>query len=197
MAAVAMRMIMAEGIPRLETDRLVLRVALLGEGHKIAEYQRRNREHLAPWEPFREERYFTDEYWESAPKRERDRAAAGVEFRFRVLLHGGDDFVGVVALRDIYGWPTHFASTGYSVDHAYEGRGIITEAVRAVIQFGFEELNLNRIEACRMRENVASKRVMDKLGFEEEGVIRRGLLVQGHWEDQVLSSVLNPDWRPA
>jgi ribosomal-protein-alanine N-acetyltransferase len=188
---------MREGIPAIETDRLLLRLARLDEGRKIAQFLRRNREHLAPWEPARDDAYFEDERWQDVPSRERERALAGTDYRFRILFHGGEDFIGVVALRDITGWPVHFAAVGYSIDFAHEGRGLMTEALDAVIRFGFEELNLNRIEACRMRANAASARVMEKLGFEEEGVIRRGLLVRGRWEDQVLSSVLNPNWEPA
>lgn len=73
------------------------------------------------------------------------------------------------------------------------GRGIVTEAAKAVIAFGFEEMDLVRIQAKCLIENVGSARVMEKVGMSYEGLIRKGLLVKGAHHDLKLYSILREE----
>ena len=80
---------------------------------------------------------------------------------------------------------------GYVVDPAHQGKGYATEAVSEVIDFAWKILRLHRIESYVMPRNTRSLRVMEKLGFEKEGISRRCLEVNGVWEDHVRFSLLN------
>ena len=71
----------------------------------------------------------------------------------------------------------------------------MTEALRAVVRFGFEEMNLNRIEAQHETANPASGRVMEKVGMRKEGVLRQRLRNKGKFVDVALYAVLRGDWR--
>ena len=66
----------------------------------------------------------------------------------------------------------HRANIGYDLQFNFWNKGIITETLREVIKFGFNELEINRIEAEVMQDNIASERVLIKLGFKMEGVLR-------------------------
>lgn len=68
------------------------------------------------------------------------------------------------------------------------------EAIRALIQFGFEKMNLNRIEATTHTENVRSQCVLHKLGFQKEGILREYYCRDGIYNDQVLFSLLRSEW---
>jgi ribosomal-protein-alanine N-acetyltransferase len=71
----------------------------------------------------------------------------------------------------------------------------MSEAVRAVIRFAFEDLDLHRLEASYNPANERSANLLKACGFEVEGTVRGSLLINGVWCDHVLTSLLNPDWR--
>ncbi|MBE6613159.1 MAG: GNAT family N-acetyltransferase, partial [Ruminococcaceae bacterium] len=75
------------------------------------------------------------------------------------------------------------AEVGYVLNPAYWGMGIAPEAVRRVIDFGFRELNVHRIEAKYMVENARSRRVMEKVGMTFEGVKRASMYIKGEYRD--------------
>lgn len=74
------------------------------------------------------------------------------------------------------------------------GRGLVTEAVRALVAHGFSELELHRIWASCLPENPGSARVLEKLGFRREGLLRRNLRIHGEWRDSYLYAVLAFEW---
>lgn len=86
------------------------------------------------------------------------------------------------------------AEIGYVIAPAYWGKGIITEAAQKIILFGFNNMNLIRVEAKCYKENVGSQRVMEKCGMSLEGTIRKGVFKKGrHW-DITLYSILRDEF---
>ena len=88
------------------------------------------------------------------------------------------------------------AEIGYALGRAYWGQGLMTEAAREVVEFGFERLDLNRIEARCEVPNVASARVMEKLGMSYEGTLREQMYTKGRFCDLKLYSILRREWTP-
>lgn len=86
------------------------------------------------------------------------------------------------------------AEVGYSLSHDYWNRGIMTEALGAVIQYGFDELHLNRIEAQHEVTNPASGAVMRKCHMQKEGTLRSRLFNKGHYVDVDLYAILRKDY---
>jgi [ribosomal protein S5]-alanine N-acetyltransferase len=84
---------------------------------------------------------------------------------------------------------------GYDLLPFYWGRGLMPEALRAVIGFGFQQMGLNRVEADVVTDNQASVRVLQKLGFTEEGVLRQRGVWKGAFHDLRLFSVLRQEWQ--
>ena len=87
------------------------------------------------------------------------------------------------------------ANIGYGVAPAFWGRGIASEAAALIVGFGFERLGMHRIWATHHPENVASRRVLDRLGFREEGRRRDDRMIGGRWSDSVVCSLLEGEWR--
>ena len=87
------------------------------------------------------------------------------------------------------------AEVGYVLSRGYWGRGIMTEAVRAVIHFGFEELHLNRIESRCIAENMASARVMEKAGMVYEGTLRGREFIKGYYRDMKVYAIRRKEYR--
>jgi RimJ/RimL family protein N-acetyltransferase len=86
------------------------------------------------------------------------------------------------------------AELGYWVGVPHWNRGYASEAVRAVIDYGFRTLGLNRIQAHHMAHNPASGRVMEKAGLRREGLSRHAILKNGEFHDAVFYGILRRDW---
>jgi ribosomal-protein-alanine N-acetyltransferase len=89
----------------------------------------------------------------------------------------------------------HHAEIGYDLWPDYWGQGLMPEAIGALIRYGFEEMDLNRIQATTHTENQRSQRVLAKLGFQKEGVLREFYCRDGIYNDQVLFSLLRSEWQ--
>lgn len=86
------------------------------------------------------------------------------------------------------------AGLGYCYDRAAWGHGYATEAARAMLRFGFEELGLHRVWAGCDPANLASARVLEKLGMTLEGQLREDAMIQGQWRDTLIFAVLSHEW---
>ncbi|MCM3004190.1 GNAT family N-acetyltransferase [Priestia koreensis] len=105
-----------------------------------------------------------------------------------------DDFIGTI---DFVAWqPQHYtAEIGYTIGRKFWNKGYTSEAAEALIDFGFHNMELERIQARCMVDNVASARVMEKAGMSYEGTIRRALYVKEQHQDLKLYSILRNEWR--
>ena len=91
-------------------------------------------------------------------------------------------------------FPHNGAEIGYVINPEYCGRGIATEVVGRVVRYGFEKLELERIEGKFMIENDASRRVMEKNGMIFEGVRRKGMLIKGSYRDIGVCAIIREDF---
>jgi [ribosomal protein S5]-alanine N-acetyltransferase len=87
------------------------------------------------------------------------------------------------------------AELAYQMNRRHWGQGYVTEAARAVLAFGFEELKLHRVWAKCLLENIGSFRVMEKLGMRREGHQRENQWLHGRWWDTLLYAILDHEWR--
>ncbi len=88
----------------------------------------------------------------------------------------------------------HRAEISYDLAREHWGKGVITEAVKKACSFGFFQMNLNRIEATVIPDNVGSLKVLEKTGFEKEGVLREQKLLHGKFRDAEIYSLLKKDF---
>ncbi|SRR5579875_771327 len=94
-----------------------------------------------------------------------------------------------------FGDEYRYGEVGYELGRAHWGQGITTEAVAAIVAYGFTELDLHRIEANPLASNTASKRLLLRLGFTHEGTLRERAYFQGHYDDQEYYGLLASEWR--
>ena len=175
------------GWPTVLTDgELVLRPLRLRDAAAWSEVRLANEEWLRPWEPTAPDDY-ADRNSVSAftgiLRVLRRQARAGTHLPFGVFVHGrlvGQLTVGNVVLGAYRG-----AYLGYWVDHRFAGRGICPRAVALAVDHCFDVVGLHRVEANVRPENVASRRVVEKLGFREEGLHLRYLNIDGAYRDHV------------
>jgi ribosomal-protein-serine acetyltransferase len=102
--------------------------------------------------------------------------------------------VGMISMHNI-DYLNHKAYIGYWLDEDNQGKGIMTAAVRSLIEYGWAALGLNRIEIRAGVENVKSRAIPERLGFRQEGVIRQGEFVNGAFIDLVIYGLVKGDVR--
>lgn len=110
------------------------------------------------------------------------------------VITAGGKIAGRVGLHYIHPH-NRVAAIGYWLSKEFEGRGIILQSCKALIQYGFEQLGLHRIEIKAAVQNTRSQAVPEKLHFTKEGILREAELVNGAFVDLVLYSLLEPEWR--
>lgn len=111
---------------------------------------------------------------------------------FGVFLNESDELIGNVSLTEVVRGSLQSCWLGYSLDKDQNGRGYTTEAVRLVTDYAFKALHLHRIEAGVMPHNTPSIRVLEKNGFEKEGLSKKNVLINGKWEDHLHFAIVNP-----
>lgn len=171
---------------RLQTARLVLRTLTPRDVPLLLDFDTRNRHWLAPWEPQRDESYFTALRCLSTIRGDQRTVRRGTGCRWHLFLASHPNrIVGSVGLSNLVGGVFLSAHLGYRLDEHETGKGYMGEAVAAVVDYAFEVLGLHRIEANVMPRNTASRHLLASLGFEEEGLARRYLKIAGVWEDHL------------
>jgi RimJ/RimL family protein N-acetyltransferase len=125
-------------------------------------------------------------------EQQQQEAPGGPTFTFAVRLSSTGTLIGSVGLREI-DLEHRQAELGFWIGRDWWGQGYAREAARAVVQFGFEALDLNRICAHHMARNPASGHVLVALGMQCEGVLRQRVRKWGKYEDVVLYAILRSD----
>lgn len=116
----------------------------------------------------------------------------GNRFSFSIVLKESDSFIGNIGLSKDE--RHNCGEIGYWLGKAYWGDGYMTEALKCMLQFGFEEMNLNRIKASYFSDNPASGRVMEKAGMSYEGTQRQAIRKWDSYKDLTLMAILRDEY---
>ena len=179
-------------LPTLNTERLVLREMRVGDCFDMFDYAKRQEV----------TKYLT---WSSHPNVEYTKAylknlkshyKMGMFYDWAIILKDENKMIGTCGFTH-FNLPSNSAEIGYVINPDFRGKGIAAEAATRVIEFGFDYLGLNRIEARYMIGNDASRRVMEKLGMSFEGVAREAICVNGVYKDVGNCAVLKKEFEKA
>ncbi len=175
--------------PVLETDRLILRRMDKRDADDMFDYAHREETtRYLTWEPH-PTRKFSYQYLVYLQTKYR----SGEFFDWAVELRETGKMIGTCGFTR-FDFANDSAEVGYVINPDYKGNGYATEALRRVIRFGFDYLELHRIEAHYMEENAASRRVMEKCGMTFEGAHRDSLAVKRRYETVGICAILRSDY---
>lgn len=177
-----------------ETERLILKVLEEKDALQVLDYYMRNRDFLEEWELRRPKEFYTVEA--QAEQLRKDFREFEEKRALRLWIYKKGDTVnnrvlGAVAFNNIVFGAFLSCFLGYKLDKDEINKGYITEAIRKGIEIVFNEYGLHRIEANIMPRNSRSLRVVEKLGFYNEGLAYSYLKINGHWEDHIHMVLLN------
>jgi [ribosomal protein S5]-alanine N-acetyltransferase len=122
-----------------------------------------------------------------------DRFVTRQGIRWGIAKKNENIIIGTCGYR-LWGKPMFCAELGYELSKAHWRKGIMMEALQGIVRFGFEQMELNRIEATVMLENIASMSLLSKLGFIEEGTLREFGYWKFQFHDLKLFSLLKRDF---
>lgn len=177
-------------MPHLQTERLLLRPMRVSDTEDMYAYacDPEVTRYLL-WRPHTCREY-TRSYLEYLATRYR----LGEHYEWAMVCREDGRMIGTCGFARI-DCPNACAELGYVLNPAYRGKGLVVEAARCVMEFGFNTLHLHRIEARYMIENLPSRRVMDKLSMRFEGVARSSLLVKGLYRDIGKCAILKEEFK--
>jgi ribosomal-protein-alanine N-acetyltransferase len=178
----------------LETPRLQLKTVGLSHTPAVWDFVVRNRDFLAPWEIERAPDYYTEQAQRRLIGHDILSREEGTLFKVWISKRVEPErILGSIGLSNIIRGAFQSCHLGYRMDSGETGKGYMTEALTRVVDYGFRELKLHRIEANIMPRNQASLRVVEKLGFHHEGLARKYLKINGKWEDHIHMVLLNDE----
>lgn len=180
---------MEDKVPVIKTERLILTLPDETFVPQMVAYVKENREHLARWEPAHSENYFTEIFWYEQLRASHREFMEGHSLKLVLLLNG--QIIGGCNFTNIVRRAFQACYMGYSIDYRHEGKGLMYEAAKAAIDYVFDEMKLHRIMANYIPTNERSGKLLRKLGFTVEGYARDYLLIDGRWQDHIMTSLTN------
>ena len=181
---------------RLEDAPTAIRPTALDDVDEQLRLRRANRDHTGPWDPARDESFYTVAGQRLELELDQRAWAAGTAFAFAVLATDEDDrIIGRVALANVVRGPWQNATLGYWIDRRAGRRGHASRAVRLALSYAFEHAGLHRVQPAIIPRNAASLRVAEKVGFRHEGRALRYLKINGVWEDHEIYALTSEDWQ--
>lgn len=181
--------------PALKGARVTLRQPRPGDYHEWAALRHESRAFLEPWEP----RWAPDELeraaWRTRLRRYREEHAAGAATPFLIFENEGGRLVGGVTIGNIRYGVSQSAQIGYWMGERHAGKGFMPDAIAALISHAFGSMRLHRIEAACIPGNKRSIRVLEKVGFTREGLLRSYLRINGVWQDHYIYALIAEERR--
>ena len=176
---------------KLETERLILRDFVKDDWQRVLEYQS---------DPLYL-RYY--EWTERTPEAVQDfvgwfldhqKQNPRIKFQLAVTLKSNNQLIGNCGIR-MDKADAFQADIGYELDPEHWNHGYASEAAHAIVDLGFNRFNLHRVWSWCIADNVASARVLEKLGMRREGHLRENEYYRGRWWDALMYGILSDEWQ--
>lgn len=172
-----------------------LELRLPEERHADESYTlvRDNIDYLMPWLPWVKNDFSLGDTRDFI-RRNLEQFAGNRGFAVNIVFEGR--IAGNIGYNNI-DWENRHTEIGYWIGAAFQGKGLVTRSCGALVEYAFNELQLNRVQINCAVENSRSQMVPKRLGFKEEGVLREAEWVHDHFKDLIVYGMLASDWPPA
>lgn len=179
---------------QIKTERLLLQSLTQRHADRVLAYNERNEAFFRPWLPAYMPNYFSIEFHREWLKQDARQIKKGSKLKLFIFEREdlkAERVIGDITFSNVVRGVLQSCYVGYKIDEQYNSKGLMTEALAHAIQHVFETMRLHRIEAHIMLHNYASQRVVEKLGFEREGMSKAYLKINGVWEDHYRYALIN------
>lgn len=173
-------------------QRVYVRFPVEADVEELTAMYTRNREFFEKHAPSVPEEFYTEKHQLQAIVKSAADRAEDRKYDFLIIHKEDDRIIGTVGLSFVVRGPLQSCMVGYNLDQAYNGKGFMTEAVKQVVRFAFEDLLFHRITGEASPRNPGSIHVLEKAGFHREGISRSNVKIHGVWEDHQVLAIINP-----
>lgn len=182
-------------LPVIETERLTLRLPELRDHVQWSKLRRESAEFLDPWEPQRKFDYLSNRAFKSRVHWARRAAGKKKAQQFMIVRRDDGQLLGGITIDNIQTGVAMTCTVGYWMGQRFARHGYMTEALDACVDHAFNTLDLSRIQAGCLPDNLPSRGLLEKSGFKYEGVAQSYLQIAGRWRNHVLYANLRRDRR--
>lgn len=172
----------------LKGQNVILKNLTPGNAEAILEYYKRNKKHLAPFEPSRDNSFYTLKAQKNLLIKSYKEFLNGTSIDFGIFKE--EKMIGKIKLFGIIHGSFKNGMIGYSIDKDEQSKGYMKESVKLLLKYAFDDCDLHRIEASALINNQRSRMVLEKCGFKLAGINEKYLLVNGKWEDHAIYYIL-------
>ncbi|ARV59687.1 alanine acetyltransferase [Nostocales cyanobacterium HT-58-2] len=183
-------------LPNITTERLLLRIGTEDDIPAILKFYRENKAYFTPFCPLWSDNFFTEDYWQNQVENNYLEFINDISLRLFIFYKTDQQIIiGFINFSNFVRRSAQYCNVGYGLAESEQRKGYMTEALQAAISYVFQELKMHRIMANYMPHNQRSGNVLKKLGFVVEGYARDYLLINGKWQDHILTSITNLNWQ--
>ena len=180
----------------IKGEGLYLRASEMRDYVEWAELREKSRSFLTPWEPLWPIDDLSRASFRFRVRRHAEDMARDEAYSFFIFRDEDDALMGGLSFGHVRRGVSQAATLGYWMGEPYAGKGHMTRAVRAACAYAFEKRGFHRIEAACLPNNEPSKRLLERVGFKQEGYARSYLNINGQWRDHLLYALLETDPQP-
>jgi [ribosomal protein S5]-alanine N-acetyltransferase len=175
------------------SKNITIKLLTLEDANQFLQLELDNREFFQNFGIDRNPEYYTLDVQKDIINQRIEKAKQDTEYYFGIYKTDNNELIGSIGIFQVQRGPLQRAIVGYSLSQKHNGKGYSTEAVKEVVDYAFNTLQLHRLEAGVMPHNIGSIRVLEKAGFEKEGLTRKNVKINGKWEDHYLFASINPN----
>lgn len=184
----------SEGGKNMEkTQDIYIRQLELSDAEDLLKLEVENRDFFQLYAPLKDEKFYTLDGQVERIKNWVIQAEQDSVYAFGIFLTDSKQLIGNVTLSEVARGNYQSCWIGYSLDRKQNGKGYMTKAVKLVVDYGFNDLKLHRIEAGVMPHNIPSMKVLEKAGFHKEGIAIENVKINGKWENHQTLAIVNKE----
>ncbi len=177
----------------IESERLYLRLPLRKDFESWVILRKKNEKFLNKWEPKKTDFFYSLRSFKLRVSWCKKNFKNKKSVSLLIFLKKNDTLIGGITMDNIKRGSSQSASLGYWLAEEFARNGYMTESMNKIIDYGFKELNLSRLEAATLPENEPSRKLLEKVGFKYEGVAQSYLKIYGKWRNHIVYSKLRED----
>ncbi|MFD0767650.1 GNAT family N-acetyltransferase [Bacillus sp. CGMCC 1.60114] len=175
----------------LKGSRILVKILEDNDAEKLLDLELKNRDFFQTYTPLRECDFYTLEGQLDRIRKNKEKKDLDELYSFGIYVIETEELIGNITLTEVLRGPLQSCYIGYYLDKNHNGKGYMTEAVRLVVSYAFNELKLHRLEAGVMPHNIGSIKVLEKSGFHKEGIAKKNVKINGRWEDHQVLAIVN------
>ncbi|MFL0270195.1 GNAT family N-acetyltransferase [Candidatus Clostridium radicumherbarum] len=179
---------------RINGEQIYIRYLNVLDTEAVLHLHLRNKEFFRKYSSTKNEDFYTLKIQEDIIKDNELKCEKDEKYSFGIFTKNSDELIGNIALTEVLRGSLQSCYIGYFLDMQHNGKGYMTESVKLVVKFAFEDLRLHRIEAGVMPHNIRSMCVLENAGFKKEGIARKNVNINGVWQDHQVLAIIWEDY---